>query len=87
MERLFSARSCRELRFCLSFLNNLIALLRWKAVRWRLAKGCPEGTWLASMLARKPRMLVVVALANKMARMVWAMLTKLQDYRTPALAA
>lgn len=56
-------------------------------VRWRLAKGSPERTWLASMLARKPRMLVVVALANKMARMVWAMLTKQQDYRTPALAA
>jgi len=56
-------------------------------VRWRLAKGCLEGTWLASMLARKPRMLVVVALANKMARMVWAMLTKKEVYRTPALAA
>jgi transposase len=56
-------------------------------VRWRMAKGCIEGTWLAGMLARKPRMLVVVALANKMARMVWAMLTKQEVYRTPALAA
>jgi len=55
-------------------------------VRWRVAKGCSEGTWLAGMLARKPRMLVVVALANKMARMVWVMLTKQEVYRTPALA-
>jgi hypothetical protein len=28
------------------------------------------------MLARKPKMLVAIALANKMARQVWAMLTK-----------
>jgi hypothetical protein len=29
---------------------------------------CPKGSWLARMIARKPRMLVVVSLANKMAR-------------------
>ena len=29
------------------------------------------GTWLGRMLARKPGMLVRVALANKMARIVW----------------
>jgi hypothetical protein len=28
------------------------------------------------MLARKPKMLVTVALANKMARIVWALLVK-----------
>jgi hypothetical protein len=39
------------------------------------------------MLARKPRMLVSVALANKMARMVWALLTKKEDYRAPAAVA
>lgn len=39
------------------------------------------------MLARKPRMLVSVALANKMARMVWALLTRKEDYRAPAVAA
>lgn len=42
------------------------------------------GSWLARMLERKPRMLVAVALANKMARMIWAMLTKEEDYREPA---
>src|ERR1700709_2241844 len=35
-------------------------------------RGAPAGTWLAQMLARKPRMLVTVALANKTARIVWA---------------
>jgi len=38
------------------------------------------------MLARKPKMLVAIALANKMARQVWAMLTKNEDYKDPALA-
>jgi transposase len=42
---------------------------------------------LARMLARKPRMLVAVALANKMARSVWAMLTKQEIYRDPVAAA
>lgn len=42
--------------------------------------GAPAGSWLERMLARKPRMLVSVALANKMARMVWALLTKKEDY-------
>jgi transposase len=46
----------------------------------------PEGSWLARMLARKPRMLVAIALANKMARGIWAMLTKKQDYRDPVAA-
>ena len=39
------------------------------------------------MLASKPRMLVAIALANKMARQLWAMLTKNEDYRDPPLAA
>jgi transposase len=38
------------------------------------------------MLARKPRMLVTVALANKMARIVWALLAKGGSYRAPAVA-
>ena len=38
------------------------------------------------MLKRKPKMLVAIALANKMARTIWAMLTKDEDYRDPAQA-
>jgi transposase len=40
--------------------------------------GAPAGSWLSRMLARKPRMLVTVALANKTARIVWAELVKIQ---------
>lgn len=43
--------------------------------------------WLAGMLARKPRMLVTVALANKMARIVWALMAHGGSYRAPAMAA
>lgn len=50
-------------------------------------RGAPSGSWLEQMMARKPRMLVTVALANKTARIVWAVLTKNEDYRAPAVAA
>ena len=50
-------------------------------------RSIPDGSWLARMLTRKPRMLVAVALANKMARQLWAMMTKNEDYRDPAQAA
>jgi transposase len=39
------------------------------------------------MLARKPGMLVIVALANKNARVAWALMTKGGIYRAPAVAA
>jgi len=43
--------------------------------------------WLTQLLARKPFRLVAVALANKMARIAWALLAKGGTYRAPALAA
>ena len=46
-----------------------------------------SGTWLGGMLLRKPPMLVRVALANKMARIVWAILKTKEVYRAPAMAA
>lgn len=49
-------------------------------------RGAPKGSWLEGMMARKPRMLVTVALANKTARIVWAVLTKQEDYRAPVAA-
>lgn len=50
-------------------------------------KSIVEGSWLARMLRRKPLMLVAIALANKMARAIWAMMTKKEDYRDPARVA
>ncbi|WP_054006311.1 IS110 family RNA-guided transposase [Cypionkella psychrotolerans] len=48
--------------------------------------GTPNKGWLTRMRARKPRMVVAIALANKMARGLWAMMTKQQDYRVPVAA-
>ena len=38
-------------------------------------------------MVRKPRMLVTVALANKMARVIWALLVKEEDYKAPVAVA
>jgi transposase len=43
--------------------------------------------WLAKLLATKPRKVAIVALANKLARIGWALMVRQQDYRfTPAAA-
>jgi transposase len=44
------------------------------------------GTWLDGMLSRKPPMLVRVALTNKMARIVWALMARGGVYKSPATA-
>lgn len=49
-------------------------------------RGAPKGSWLEQMMARKPRMLVTVALANKTARIVWAVLIRQEDYKAPVVA-
>lgn len=68
-------------------IRRLLIVGAVAVVRWAARKGAPEGTWLARMLARKPKMLVAVALANRMARTAWALLRKGEDYRDPVMAA
>lgn len=68
-------------------LRRLLITGAMSVVRQSARKGAPEGTWLASMLARKPRMLVAVALANKTARIVWALMASGEVYRNPVSAA
>lgn len=68
-------------------LRRLLIIGGSAVVRQASRTGAVKGSWLEQMLARKPRMLVTVALANKMARIVWALLTKGGSYRAPAGAA
>lgn len=68
-------------------IRRLIIIGAMACVNWASRKPPKSGSWLARILSRKPRMLVAVALANKMARTIWAMLIKNEDYRDPALAA
>jgi transposase len=54
----------------------------------RRAKQNPERyPWLTQLLARRPFKVVAIALANKMARVAWALLARGGTYRVPALAA
>jgi len=53
----------------------------------RYARQKPEKyPWLIQLLARKPFKVVAVALANKMARVAWALLANGGTYRAPGLA-
>jgi len=52
----------------------------------RQAKSGRASPWLLDLLVRKPKKLAAVALANKMARMIWAMLVSGEVYRSPKAA-
>jgi transposase len=52
----------------------------------RMAKPGRSSDWLLGLLARKPRKLAAVALANKSARIIWAVLNSGQAYRRPQAA-
>lgn len=64
-----------------SDIRRLLIIGAMSRLNWLGRKTIPEGSWLARIAARKPRMLVAIALANKMARTIWALLTKNEDYR------
>lgn len=68
-------------------LRRLLIIGSSAVVLHAARRGAPQGSWLEQMMARKPRMLVTVALANKTARIVWAVLAREEDYRAPVAAA
>jgi transposase len=67
-------------------LRHLLIIGASTVVMHAARKGAPKGSWLARMIACKPRMLVVVALANKMARIVWALMATGESYKAPAVS-
>jgi len=68
-------------------VRRLLIIGTSAVVRWAARRDVDAGSWLANMLARKPRMLVVVALANKIARIARALMAHGGTYRVPASAA
>lgn len=64
-------------------IRRLLIIGAMTRIAWVGRKPVQEGSWLDRMLKRKPKMLVAIALANKMARTIWAVLTKEEDYRDP----
>ena len=67
-------------------IRRLLIIGAMTVIRWAVRKSAATGSWLARMLAKKPRLVVAIALANKMARSIWAMLSKGEGYRGSALA-
>lgn len=68
-------------------IRRLLIIGAMSRINRRSRRSIQSGSWLARLLERKPKMLVAIALANKMARTVWALLIKGQDYREPLQVA
>ena len=66
-------------------LRRLLVAGAIAVIRWASRRGTDD-PWLAALLNRKPPMLAAAALANRMARVVWAVSTKKDLYRAPAAA-
>jgi transposase len=66
-------------------LRQLLVLGATSVIRHAKPGRQGVSAWLLKLLERKPRKVAAVALANKMARVIWAMLTSGQTYR-PATA-
>ena len=67
-------------------LRQLLVVGATAVVRHARPERAGVSPWLLELLKRRPRKLVAVAWANKMARIVWAMMTSGEAYR-PAKAA
>jgi transposase len=62
-------------------LRQLLVLGATAVIRFAKPGRSGVSAWLLALLERKPRKLAAVALANKTARIIWAMLTRGEDYR------
>jgi transposase len=62
-------------------IRRLLIVGAMSVIRRAVRKGGSSNRWLAALVARKPKMVAAVALANRMARMIWAVTTKQEDYR------
>src|SRR5271157_5772032 len=62
-------------------IRKLLIIGAMSRIRWIVRKGLLPDNSLGRILGRKPRMVAAVALANKMARIIWAMMTREQNYR------
>jgi transposase len=63
------------------YIRRLLVLGGTSLVRH--ARGAGGSVWAKQLLARRPTRIVTVALANKAARVIWALLTRGDVYRAP----
>ena len=70
------------------YLRSLFTAGALAVIRYAKIHGTKHRPWLTALLARRPTKVAAIALANKIARMVWAMMAKGERYKEPvALAA
>jgi transposase len=70
------------------YLRSLFMAGALAVIRYARINGTKHRPWLTALLARRPTKIAAIALANKMARMAWAMMARGERYKQPvALAA
>jgi transposase len=70
------------------YLRSLFVAGALAVIRYAKIHGTQHRPWLTALLARRPTKVAAIALANKIARMAWAMMARGERYREPvALAA
>jgi len=70
------------------YLRGLFVAGALAVIRYAKIYGTRHRPWLTALLARRPTKVAAIALANKIARMTWAMMVKGERYKEPvALAA
>jgi transposase len=69
------------------YLRSLFTAGALAVIRYAKIHGTKHRPWLTALLARRPTKVAAVALANKIARMAWAMMSKGERYREPAALA
>ena len=67
-----------------TYLRRLLIVGANSVMRW--SKRAQKDPWLTTLRARKPHLVVAVALANKIAWIAWAIMKKGEVYRVPAVA-
>ncbi len=69
------------------YIRRLLVIGATAMLRYARTKTAPGADWVNGLLERRPARLVTVAMANKTARIAWALLAKRETYRTPTVAA
>ena len=69
------------------YLRSLFTAGALAVVRYAKIHGTTHRPWLRALLARRPTKVAAIALANKLARMAWAMMARGERYREPAALA
>ena len=70
------------------YLRGLFTAGALAVIRYAKINGTGHRPWLTALLARRPTKVAAIALANKIARMAWAIMARDETYREPvALAA